>query len=244
MANNLFMSTIIIRSIIIYFIILLVFRLMGKRQLGQMQPFELVLTLILADLGTIPMAEVSVPLLHGIVPLITLVLVHYLLTIITKLSPKVGTILSGKPIIVIDENGINYKALQKLNITIDDLCESLRSLGYFSFDDILYAIMETNGKLSVMPKISTTPATLTDLNITRPETPFPVTIISDGKFVEDNIISLKVNKQNVIDFLNKKQLSIKKILILTYCTNGNVYYQEKNKKYNTCNVQWKSEMSK
>ena len=73
------MSTIIIRSIIIYFIILLVFRLMGKRQLGQMQPFELVLTLILADLGTIPMAEVSVPLLHGIVPLITLVLIHYLL---------------------------------------------------------------------------------------------------------------------------------------------------------------------
>ena len=237
------MSTIIIRSIIIYFIILFVFRIMGKRQLGQMQPFELVLTLILADLGTIPMAEVSVPLLHGIVPLITLVLVHYALTLITKASPKLGYFLSGRPVIIIDENGINYDALKKLNITVDDLCESLRGLGYFSFDDILYAIMETNGKLSVMPKISTTPATLTDLNIVRPETPFPVTIISEGNFVEDNIISLKVNKKDVIDFLNKKQINIKKILILTYCQNGNVYYQEKNKKYNTCNVKWESEMS-
>jgi uncharacterized membrane protein YcaP (DUF421 family) len=93
-----------------------------------------------------------------------------------------------------------------------------------------------------MPKISTTPATLSDLNISRPETPFPVTVISEGNFIEDNLISLKVKKQDVIDFLNQKQLNIKKILILTYCKNGNVYYQEKNKKYITCNVKWESEM--
>ena len=97
------MSTIIIRAIIIYFLILIVFRIMGKRQLGQMQPFELVLTLILADLGTIPMAEISVPLLHGIVPLVTLVLVHYFLTLLTKASSKFGEFISGKPIIVINE---------------------------------------------------------------------------------------------------------------------------------------------
>ena len=238
------MSTIIIRSILIYLIILLVFRLMGKRQLGQMQPFELVLTLILADLGTIPMAEVSVPLLHGVVPLITLVLVHYILTFLSKLSPKIGVFFGGKPVIVIDENGIDYKSLKQLNITIDDLCESLRGLGYFSFDDILFAIMETNGKLSVMPKISTTPATLSDLKINRPETPFPVTIISEGKFVEDNIISLQVKKQDVLNFLKNKNITLKKTLILTYCTNGNVYYQEMNKKYNTCNVNWESEMQR
>lgn len=238
------MSTIILRSIIIYFIILLVFRLMGKRQLGQMQPFELVLTLILADLGTIPMAEVSVPLLHGIVPLVTLVVVHYLLTLLTKISPKVGYIFSGKPVIVIDENGIDYKSLKQLNITIDDLCESLRGLGYFSFDDILYAIMETNGKLSVMPKILTTPATLSDLNITHEETPFPVPIISEGKYINENLISLKVDKNQVETFLKKHNLQLKKTLILTYSTNGNVYYQAMNKKYNTYNVDWKSEMGR
>lgn len=235
------MSTIILRSIIIYFIILFVFRLMGKRQLGQMQPFELVLTLILADLGTIPMAEVSVPLLHGIVPLITLVLVHYLLTLITKISPKFNALLSGKPVIVINENGIDYNTLKQLSITIDDLCESLRSLGYYSFDDILYAIMETNGKLSVMPKIATTPATLSDLNIKREDIPFPIPLISEGKYIEENMLSLKVNKQEVLEFLKQKNIKLKNTLILTYCTNGNVYFQEMGKKYGISQVDWKSE---
>ena len=235
------MSTIIIRSVIIYLIILFVFRLMGKRQLGQMQPFELVLTLILADLGTIPMAEVSIPLLHGIVPLITLVLVHYVLTLITKVSPKFNAFLSGKPVIVINENGIDYKTLKQLSITIDDLCESLRSLGYYSFDDILYAIMETNGKLSVMPKIATTPATLADLNIKREDIPFPIPLVCEGKYIEENLLSLKVDKQKVLNFLNQKNIKLKNTLILTYCTNGNVYFQEMNKKYGISQVDWKSE---
>ena len=235
------MSTIIIRAIIIYFLILIVFRIMGKRQLGQMQPFELVLTLILADLGTIPMAEISVPLLHGIVPLVTLVLVHYFLTLLTKASSKFGEFISGKPIIVINENGIDYKAIKQLNLTIDDLCESLRGLGYFSFDDVLYAIMETNGKLSVMPKISTTPATLADLNIKRPDIPFPVTLISEGKYIEDNLLAVKVNKQDITDFLKKQNVSLKKTLILTYCVNGNVYFQEMNKKCIAQKVNWQSE---
>ena len=137
------MLTIVFRAIIIYIVVLFLYRLMGKRQLGQMQPFELVLTLIIADLATIPMAEISVPVLHGIVPLLTLVLLHFLLTLLSKLSSKFSTILSGKPVIVVNPNGIDYRALKNLNLSIDDIMEAIRGAGYFRLEQVQYAIMET-----------------------------------------------------------------------------------------------------
>ena len=120
------MLTIIIRSILIYLIVLLVYRLMGKRQLGQMQPFELVLTLIIADLATIPMAEVSVPVLHGIVPLLSLVILHFLLTLLCKNSQWLSKVISGKPVILINPKGIDYSAMKKLNLATDDIFAALR----------------------------------------------------------------------------------------------------------------------
>ena len=146
------MLTIVLRSILIYLIVLLVFRLMGKRQLGQMQPFELVLTLIIADLATIPMAEVSVPVLHGIIPLLTLVVLHFILTLLTKSSVFMSRVISGKPTIIINPKGIDYKAMKNLNLSTDDILAALRECGYFSISQIQYAIMETNGKISIMPK--------------------------------------------------------------------------------------------
>ncbi|MBR1985264.1 MAG: DUF421 domain-containing protein, partial [Clostridia bacterium] len=116
---------------------------MGKRQLGQMQPFELVLTLIIADLATIPMAEISIPVLHGIVPVITLVILHFFITFICQKSNFFDKAINGQPAIVIDQNGINYKVLKKLQITIEDLFESIRGSNYSSLDQIGYAIVET-----------------------------------------------------------------------------------------------------
>ena len=131
------MLTIIIRAIIIYFIVLLIYRLMGKRQLGQMQPFEFVLTLIIADLATIPMAEVSVPVLHGIVPLLTLVVIYFILTVITKSSQILSKFISGKPSIIINPKGIDYEAIKKLNLSTDDIFASLRK-----FNMQLWKLME------------------------------------------------------------------------------------------------------
>ena len=144
------MFTIIVRSILIYCIVLLVFRLMGKRQIGQMQPFELVLTLIIADLATIPMADISIPVLHGIIPLLTLVIMHFVLTIFTKISTVLSKILSGKPVILINPDGIDYKAMKKLNLTIDDIFASLREKGFFSVGQVQYAIVETKDRKSVV----------------------------------------------------------------------------------------------
>lgn len=224
------MITIIIRVLIIYILILFVFRLMGKRQLGQMQPFELVLTLIIADLATIPMAEMSVPLLNGIVPLLTLVVFHFVLTTLTRVSTNFSKFISGKPIIVIDMKGINYGALKKLNITIDDLFESIREAGYFSFTEVQYAIMETNGKVSVMPKPEFAPVTNGDMKIKKDDDTLPLTIISEGQYMKENLQMSDKNKEFYENFLKKQNVkSIKQVLILTITKQGEVYFQEKNK---------------
>ncbi len=233
------MLTLIIRSIIIYFVVLVVFRLMGKRQLGQMQPFELVLTLILADLATIPMAEMSVPLVHGIVPLLALLVIHYVITILSKHFPKFSEVFSGKPVIVINQNGIDYKAVQKLNLSIDDILESLRSAGYFSPDEVLFAIMETNGKVSVLPKASNSTVTKEDMNIKSEENSIPITIVSEGKLIKENFQQIKVPEQKIKDFITSLGVKMKKILILTLDNNGKVYFQEMHKRAMTINTNLK-----
>lgn len=225
------MLTIVIRSIIVYIIVLLLFRLMGKRQLGQMQPFELVLTLIIADLATIPMAEVSVPVLHGIVPLFTLVLIHFLLTTLSKVSNKFGAFISGKPVIVINPNGVDYKALKALNLSIDDLFEAIRGQGCFSIDEVYYAIMETNGKISVLTKSANSPVTNGSLQKKVEETEIPVNLISEGKFIKDNLKLANVTEESVKKFLQEKvNGKVKKVLVFTLDNNGKVVLQMMNGK--------------
>ena len=226
------MTTVIIRVLIIYVLVLFVFRLMGKRQLGQMQPFEFVLTLIIADLATIPMAEISVPLLNGIVPLLTLVVLHFFITTLTRKNNLFSRIISGKPVIIINPNGIDFDALKKLNITIDDLFEAIRGSGFFNIDEVQYAIMETNGKVSVMPKAKNLPVTIEDLDLKKDDASLPLTIISEGKFMEDNLKLSKKTSNFYIKLLKKQGIaSIKNILLLTINKDGEIYLQEKEKAY-------------
>lgn len=221
------MLTIMIRSILIYLIVLLVFRLMGKRQLGQMQPFELVLTLIIADLATIPMAEVSVPVLHGIVPLLTLVILHFVLTLISKSSQLLSKIISGKPVILINPKGVDYKAMQKLSLSTDDIFAALREQGYFNVSQVQYAIMETNGKISVMPKAEYAPVTNGDMNLSQPESFLPIVLVSEGKIMKENIALAGFDEKEVLQLIKKEGggSTLKKVLLLTICQTGEGYLQ-------------------
>lgn len=222
------MLTIILRSIIIYIVVLFLFRIMGKRQLGQMQPFELVLTLIIADLATIPMAEIGVPVLHGIIPLLTLVILHFILTLLCRISAKFSMLVSGKPVIIINPKGIDYKSLKKLNISIDDVFEAMRGLGYFSLDQVEYAIMETNGKLSVLSKSSVSPVTNENLKIHVAPSVVPINIVSEGRIMKDNLKEAHVSEKFIIDFLHKKisnKAKVKDVLVMTIDKNGLVYLQ-------------------
>lgn len=224
------MLTIIFRATIIYLVVLFVFRIMGKRQIGQMQPFELVLTLIIADLATIPMAEISVPVLHGIIPLLTLVIVHFVLSLLSKISPKVGKFISGKPVIVINPKGIDYQAMKALDMSVDDLFEGLRGQGYFAMEQVQYAIMETTGKISVMPKAGFAPVTNDDMGNKTEESYLPVTLVCEGQILVDNLPVAKVDEGYIKNFIQKQvgvSAKIKNVLLFTLDKQGGVFLQMK-----------------
>lgn len=235
--HNKNMLTLIIRAVIVYLLVLVVFRLMGKRQIGQMQPFELVLTLVIADLATIPMAESSIPTLNGVVPLITLVVVHFFLTFFSKKSLRVAQIISGKPVIIIDPNGINFEAIDKLDISVDDVFEAIHNQGYFRLEEVQYAIMETNGVVNVMPKASCAPLTVSDVDIVVDEATLPITVISDGNLMEESFAQLGISKDFVEKMLKKLQIkTAKDVVVLTIDKAGACYLQEKNKAFRLFDV--------
>ena len=228
------MFTLIARCLIIYLIVLCVFRLMGKRQLGELQPFEFVITLIVADLATLPMADTAIPLIHGIVPLITLLLLHFGISVLIQKSLVFRKIISGKPVIIISPKGIDYENLKKLNLNLNDVQESLRNLNYFSFEDIEYAIVETNGKITVIPKVGSTPVTIDDLKISKPENRLLVMLISDGKLIKENLALCKVDENFILRNIKRAgETKIKNILVFTLDNDGNMYIQAKNKQYVT-----------
>ena len=226
--HNYSMLIVFIRVLIIYITVLVFLRLMGKRQIGEMQPYEVVITLIIADLATLPMSDTNIPLLHGILPLAILVLLHYLITLLTRKNAKIRRIISGQPIVVISPNGLEYKAFKSLNITIDDINEMLRQNGYYSFDQILYAIIETNGKISIIPKSENAPATAQDLGVNNPPAKIPSIIISDGKMMKSQMQELKIDNEKLNKILNHLNIeAVKDLIILSIDNDGKLFYQTK-----------------
>lgn len=222
------MLTLIIRAIVIYLIVLVILRIMGKRQIAEMQPYELVATLIIADLACIPMTEITVPLLHGIVPLLALTTIHFFISILSVKSIKLRRLINGSPIIVIDNNGIRYKELRALNMTLNDLYEGLRVAGYFSLDDIAYAIVETNGSLSVLPKTSSQPPTADDMKVKTDPAVINLMLINDGKVVKENLEHFGLDEEFLKQSIGKfKITNIKDVMIYTLNNSGDVYLQEK-----------------
>ena len=201
---------------------------MGKRQIGEMQPYEVVITLIIADLATLPMSDSNIPLLHGILPLAILVLLHYLITLLTRKNAKIRRIVSGQPIVVISPNGLEYKAFKSLNITIDDISEMLRQNGYYSFEQILYAIIETNGKISIVPKSNNAPATAQDVGVNNPPAKIPSIIVSDGKMMKSQMKEVQIDVKKLNKILNHLKVnSVKDLIILSLDEDGKIYYQTK-----------------
>ncbi len=230
--HNYFMFIVFLRVLIIYITVLVFLRLMGKRQIGEMQPYEVVITLIIADLATLPMSDTNIPLLNGILPLAILVLIHYGITLLVRKSSKIRRILSGTPMIVISPKGIEYSALKSLNMCIDDLLEMIRQSGYYSFDQVLYAIIETNGKMSIVPTSDNAPATAKDINVNNPPAKLPQVIISDGKIIKNKLKILKLDNKKLNIILNYLKIkNIKEIIILSIDNDGKTYFQKKNADY-------------
>ena len=226
------MLVLFIRVQIIYFVVLLFLRIMGKRQIGEMQPYELVITLIIADLATVPMSDANIPLINGILPLAILVILHYSITMFARKCIIFRKIVSGQPVIVISPEGINYDALKKLNMNLHDLQESLRQCNYFYFDQIQYAIVETNGKISVVPKSEHAPATAQDVNANTKPAELPVLIITDGKVMKDNLKLVEIDEVKLNKLFKNLNISkIKDIVVMSLDSAGKLYYQLKDQPY-------------
>ena len=226
------MITLILRSLIVYCIVLFAVRIMGKRQIGDMQPFELVITLIIADLACIPMSDSTIPIVFGIVPLFTLVLLHYLFTLLNRKSIFFRKLLNGRPIIVIDSNGINYDALKKLNMTLNDLTEGLRVAQCFNLNDVAYAIVETNGNISVLLKNSAQPVSNEGMGLDKEQSSLNIILINDGKLLIDNLEYLGLTQEYIQGILKEEKIkAINDVLILSVDKSGEMYLQEK---YKSC----------
>ena len=154
-----------IRVIILYILVLIIIRLMGKREIGQMQPFELVIAIMIADLASIPMADIGIPLSNGIIPILALLLLQLLISIINVKSIKLRKFICGSPSILIYRGKIQEKTLKKEKITINELEERLRQNNVFSFGDVEYAILETSGQVTVIPKPNKRATMPEDFNI-------------------------------------------------------------------------------
>lgn len=228
------MLTSLIRTTVIFAVALIIIRLMGKRQLGEMQPFELVITLIIAEVACVPMSDPSIPIYYGILPIVALFVLHYLLSFIARKSIKFRGVLDGNAVVVITPDGIDMRALKRMNMNVNDLLESSRNAGYFNLEDILFGVFETNGKFSVIARSDATEVTRKDFKIKTEESSIPHPLVIDGKFV--NIGTLKISKQQLETMLKKKGIkSIKNILLLTADESGAAYVQPKSDKFYTVN---------
>lgn len=209
------MLNLFLRCLILYFFLLLAMRLMGKRQLGELQPFELAITLVASELVCIPMADATIPIIYGIIPVFSLFLVHIIITKLATKSVRFRKFLNGKPVILIKDGNILPDVMKELNMNIDDIMEALRGDGYFNPSEVEYAILETNGSLTVLPKSQSKPLSADDIGLTLPKAEIPVTVIMEGEFLGENLSKLEgVTKGRMLTLLDRLGISQSEVLVL------------------------------
>ena len=181
------MFVVLIRTITLYLFIIAGIRLLGKHQIGQLEPSELVLSLIIADLASVPMQDNGIPLLSGLIPIVVLLALSTILSVLCTKSIRFRALLCGRPSIVVENGQVAQAELKKNRLTIDELMEELRIQGYADFKSIKFALLETNGQLSVLPYAADKPATAAQVGAAVQETGLPVVLVSDGRLLEHNL---------------------------------------------------------
>ncbi len=178
------------RTIILYIIIIVGIRLMGKRQVGELEPSELVLSLIIADLASVPMQDYGIPLLAGVVPILTLLSITMILSVLTMKNVRFRALLCGRPSIVVRDGLVDQKEMRKCRLTVDELLEELRCKGYTDLAAVKYAVLETNGQLSILPYANQKPPTARQMKVSVEEGGLPLVVVSDGRVLDHNLRAL------------------------------------------------------
>ena len=225
------MALIFIRTAIIFLTLLLCMRLMGKsqigeillrimgkRQIGEMQPFEFVITMLIAELACIPMADSSIPLMYGIISVVTIFILHPVVWLMDLWFKPMKTIICGKPSLVITREGVDSYQLRKNNLDVSDLIESMRVAGYFNLDDVYYGLYEANGSFSALEREQKTNS-------------LPVLVIDNGRVDKTNLKISGITQESLQKFLKERKVRPRQVLVMTVDGNGRVYFQRKGKPY-------------
>lgn len=204
-----------LRTVILYALLILTIRLMGKRQIGQMEPTEFVVTMLVANLASIPMQDSGIPLFSGVVPILTVLGMELILAALSLRSIKLRQLLCGKPVILIENGRILQENLRKTRINLDELSGHLREKDVLDIRSVQFAILETNGNLSVFPYPAERPATAKEAGVQAARQYLPVTVISDGHLLEGNLEKAGKNRAWVDRVLEERRADLSSTWLLT-----------------------------
>ena len=217
----------ILRTLVLYVFIILAIRLMGKRQISDMQPSELVVTLVVSDIASLPMQNTSQPLLSGVIPVLVLVSLEIATSVIMMKSRTIRKLVCGSPVVVINDGKIMQNEMRRLRLTTEDLFAQLRQQDIFNLDDVQYCIVETNGTVSVLEKPEKRTPNLEQLGIKGEDNGIEAVVISDGELVDNALTRCGHNKTEIDNILKENNKSIPDIFIMTLDGLGNYKLIEK-----------------
>ena len=225
------MFIILIRTIFLYALVIFVIRLMGKRQIGELQPYEFVITIMISDLAALPMQDTRLPLILGVIPILTLLFIKTVLSLIQLKSQKARKILEGEPCILINRGKINFETLKRQQINLDELMEEIRLAGYFDLSEIEFGILENNGQMSFLTSTKSSDGSSDSQNTSSSKPRLPIIYVLDGRINRNALTSGNKTDEWVQNELKKHKVnSIKDVLIAMTDTKGKFIYQLHNDK--------------
>ena len=214
----------VFRCIILYFAIVVAVRIMGKRQIGELQPSELVVTILLSEFAALPLQDLNMPLIWGILPMFLMAALELLMSFLTLKSMRFRALCYGRPILLIYQGKINQYELLRTRVSIEDIMEAMRNNGILAIEDIQMAVLETNGTLSIVPLPEAAAPIARDLNVKVPKSGgIPSILIMDGHIVDRTLKEKKMDKKQVFDILNGYQLPMEEVFVMTIDDNGKTY---------------------
>lgn len=216
----------VVRTLILYSLVVFVLRVLGKRQIGQLQPFELVVVIMISELAAVPSENVGIPLISGIIPILVLLLAGMTLSYLSLKNERARAILCGRPTVLVEKGKIVEYALQQTRYNLNDLIEQLRLKNVPNIADVEYAILETNGEVSVIPKTQKRPTVPEDFQLSPKSEGLPIPLIMDGKLHPENMRKAKVDLAWLQGELQKQNLSVENVLLASIDETGSLYIQE------------------
>ena len=215
------MLTTIIRVVILYLFVSAAIRIMGKRNIGELQPTELVITLLLSEFASIPIEDNSVPLINSLIPVMILISLEIINSVISMKSTKFRNISDGNALLIIKDGKLDQKQLKKLRFSVDDVLSALRQKDVFDINEVAYAIIETNGTLSVLLKPQFQNATKQDVKVKTKNDGYTCPVIIDGVVLKKNLDVLEINKEDIEKILEKKKIHKKQVFLMNIDKNKN-----------------------